>query len=182
MDGSKTIRVIKRDGSAELFDETKLAAAMWTAMRTRQGEYEDARELARAVRCFLHRVDWPCVASAAVFEMTIKIMRRIQLRRAAAAMETHRQRRKLRRKRLRVIHDGGRMTVWDKSWLAELAKGSWRLLPRTARILAGEIERELLDERRRWIDRGDLINRLNECVVEYGLADAVPVSPPAPQT
>ena len=67
MDGFRTIRVIKRDGSTEPFDETKLAAAMWTAMRDRQGEYEDARELARAVRCFLHRVGWPCVASAAVF-------------------------------------------------------------------------------------------------------------------
>ena len=181
MSRSKPIRVIKRDGTVEPFDETKLAASMWAAMDGVEGEYEDARELARAVGCYLHRIEWPCVASAAVFEMALKILRRVQFRRAASVFETRRQRRKACRKRIRVIHDGGQITAWDKSWLVKLAARVWHVTDRTGRIVAGQLEQELLDEEVRWIRRGDLVDRLNDHMLDFGLADAVPVEPPAAQ-
>ena len=182
MSESRTIRVIKRDGSVEAFDEPKLTAAMWAAMEGCQGEYEDARELARAVRCFVHRIGWLSVATAAIFEMSLKIMRRVQLGRAAAEYETFRQRRKAGRKRLRVIHDAGQITAWDKAWLAKMACRVWNVSTRTGRILAGQVEGELLADGRGWIRRRDLVDMMNASVLEFGLGDAVPVERSVHQT
>ena len=182
MSESRMIRVLKRDGGVERFDEAKLTASMFAGMEGREGDYEDARELARAVRCYLHRSNWPCVASAAIFEMAMKILRRVRLGEASIAMADYRQRRKAARKQIRVVHDRGQMTAWDKSWLAKLASQSWHLAPRTGRIVAGEVERLVLAQQRESIARSDLIDLLNRCVVEYGLADAVPVQPPVAQT
>ena len=81
------IRVMKRDGGFERFDESKLAGSMWAAMKGRPGGHEDARELARAVTCHLHRTQQACVTSEAVFEMTLKVLRRVRLWDVAREME-----------------------------------------------------------------------------------------------
>ena len=174
----RNVRVRKRDGSFERFDEAKLAGAMWAAMYRRQGQHEDARELARAVKCYLHRTGQASVTSTAVFEMTLKVLRRVRLWEVARAMEVARQRRKAGRKLLRVLHDGGHMTLWDKSWLATVAAHSWHLSSGCSRILAAQIERDLLTDPTQTVHRADLLDRVNEYVTAYGLADAVPVRPP----
>jgi len=169
---------MKRDGSFERFDEAKLAGSMWAAMKGRLGGHEDARELARAVTCHLHRTGQDCISSTAVFEMALKVLRRVRLWDVARAMEMAQQRRRAGRKLLRVLHDGGHMTLWDKSWLATLASHSWHLSPGCGRILAAMIERELLREPSQTVHRQDLLDRVNDYVAAYGLADAVPVRPP----
>lgn len=176
MNGSGTIQVIKRDGSSEPFDLRKLAASIWAAMRSRQGAYFDAVELARSVQMYVERIGWPTVSSAAIFEMTLKILRRVHFDESARAYETISHVRKYRRKQFRVVHSNGHVTMWDKSWLARLGAQSWQLTPRTARILASHVEDRLLSEPGRWASREDIIDMLNGLVAEFGLADAVPIS------
>lgn len=175
MNGSRKVRVLKRDGSAEGFSRRKLAASMWRAMKGTCGKFRDAAELARAVEIYLVRRGCLCTSSAAVLEMTMKVLRRVGLPAAADAMESHSSWRSSRRKHLRVLQDGGRLTRWDKSWLAKFVCRSWDLLPVTGRIVAGIVELELLAEPCRELSRQEVIVRMNECVASLGLADAVPV-------
>jgi hypothetical protein len=167
--------VLKRDGSVERFDRRKLSAVMWRAMKGTCGELRDAVELSGAVELYLVRSRCPCVSSAAVLEMTIKVLRRVGLAPAAEALEFHHSWRAIRRKKIRVRHDTGRVTGWDKSWLAKFICRSWDVLPVTGRIIASMLEDELLGEDRNHFGREDLVGRMNECVAAYGLAGAVPV-------
>jgi len=178
---SRTIRVVKNDGSTEEFDLAKLAGSIWAAMRG-GGSYCDALELAKAVRAFLERIGWTAVSSAAIFEMTLKVLRKVRFNETARAYETSRQIRKVRRKKFRVVHENGQVTLWDKSWLAKFACQSWHLSWRCGRILAATIERQILNGKLRWISREDLIASLNSLVADYGLADAVPVGGEARQS
>jgi len=179
MPGSRTIRVIKRDGGIEPFNLGKLTAAIWAAMHAREGDYYDARELAAAVMLYAQRLGWPCITTAAVFEVALKVLRRMRLKRTARAFEAYRQLRRSRRKRLRLVHKGGEVTCWDKSWLAQVACKSWRLQPATGRILAAYVEKRLLSRHERWVSRGEALDLLNEEVVHHGLASAVPLAEPS---
>jgi hypothetical protein len=178
VDGSRTIRVCKRDGSDELFCAPKLAAGMARAMRETSGRYFDACQLALAVELYLDRNNRRRVSSTALFEMVVKVLHRAGLVRAADAMETCRAARAEARRHLCICHDGGQSTQWDKGWLSQLAQRSWFLSPVTARILAGEVERELLSRGPGVVARRDVLDMLNQRVAEYGLADAVPVQAP----
>ena len=175
MNGSRKVRVLKRDGSVEEFDRRKLAAALWRAMRGTGGEFRDAADLSRAVEVYLLKQGCPCVSSAAVLEMAVKVLWRVRLSAAAEAMEFHRSWRSIRRRAIRIRHEGGRQTAWDKGWLAKFVCRSWDLLPATGRIVAAMVENELLQETQKHFPREDLIRRMNDCVAALGLADTVPV-------
>jgi len=179
VDGSRTIRVIKRDGSREPFDVPKLAGAMFRAMRQTTGRYYDAWQLALAIELYVDRCGWSCVSSAAVLEMTVKVLHRSALHAAGDLLEAHGFHRRTERRRLRVCHGQGKVTGWDKSWLGELAERSWFLSRTTARILAGKVEEDLLADGRSVVGRQEVLDRLNERVVACGLADALPVRLPA---
>jgi len=175
MDGSGTIRVLKRDGSAEDFNAPKLAACMYRAICRRGGDYCHARDLSVAIAIYLCRSRIACISSAAIFEMTLKVLRRVGFSRAAAALEGHGARRKRLRERLRLDHGGGRVTLWQKGWLREFACRSWHLSPAVGRILAGRIESSLLLGGKAAISRREVVELLNAEVTAFGLADAVPV-------
>jgi hypothetical protein len=168
--------VMKRDGSLERFDKSKLAAALWKSMRGTTGRFVDARELALAIELYIQRLRWPLVRSAALFEMALKVLRRVRLARAARSMERHRTARAQRRGDLQVDHGDGKVTLWDKTWLCEFTTRSWMLQPITGRIVAGLIEKEFLAGSVNLISRREIIDRVNTLVSELGLADAVPVS------
>lgn len=174
MDGSRTIRVSKRDGSEEGFDRLKLASSMWRAMRLTDGQYRDACELASAIELYMERRGRRRVGSNVLFEMALKVLRRCRLGKAAGAMERHRWCRQKARARLRLRHEGGEVTEWEKAWLAEWARRSWLVSRTTARILAAEVEAELLAGSRLHVDRREALDLLDRRVSEYGLADAVP--------
>lgn len=174
--GSRTIQVLKRDQSAEEFDPLKLAASMHRAMqRVRQGDFRQAVDLACAIEVYLHRASWTCVTSAAVFEMAIKVLWRVRMTKVAQAMEYFHELRTRKRRRYRVLHEGGKLTLWDKSWLARLGGQSWKLMPATARIIAGKVERQLLRRRGGIVSRQTILDAFSAAVAAYGLADAVPV-------
>lgn len=176
MDGSRTIRVIKRDGDAEPFDRRKLAAAMHAAMREAgRGRFRDAEQLALAIEIYLNRVGRTEIPSRAIFEMSVRVLRRVRLFAPASAMEANRLCRARRRARLRVVHGCGKVTLWEKAWLAELACRSWGLGRQTGRIIAGEVERVLLGGQRAEVRRDEIQARINEAVAACGLAEAVPV-------
>jgi hypothetical protein len=175
VNGSRKIRVIKRDGSEEPFDARKLGASMTRAMRGIGGGRYPADQLAEAIEIYVRRNGWRRVPSAAVFEMTVKALGCAELAEAGRAMEAHRAARQAGRRRLRVRHDDGQVTQWDKAWLGELARRSWYVSRSTGRLLAGQIEAELVSRGLAEIARQDVLEMLNRRVAEYGLADAVPV-------
>lgn len=175
MSGSRKVRVVKRDGSREFFNRSKLGVALWRGIQHTTGTYDHARQLAKAIELYLIRTDQRRISSAALFEMGMKVLRRVGLDEAGEVLEGHRAWRRLRRLRLKVRQEGGRMTFWDKSWLAEFIARSWHLSRATARILAGQIELELLAGPARVVDRQAVIDLLNDRVLQFGLADAVPV-------
>ena len=175
MSGSRKVRVLKRDGTVEVFDRRKLAGALWRAVGPAGGEYRDASELSRAVEIYLVRRKCLCVSSAAILEMAVKVLRRVGLEGAAEAMEVHHSWRTIRRRAIRIRQAGGRQTAWDKGWLAKFVCRSWDVLPATGRTVAAMVENELLVEGGRHFLREDLIGRMNDCVASLGLADTVPV-------
>ncbi|MFB3892184.1 MAG: hypothetical protein ACE15C_09195 [Phycisphaerae bacterium] len=176
--GSRMIRVLKRDGSTEDFAPLKLAAGMHQAMmRGGQGQYRDAADLAAAIQIYLQRCKCDFASSAALFEMAVRVLRRVQLGLAADAMENHRAARDRCRRQVRVAHGRNKLTWWDKSWLARLGGRTWEIMPSTARIIAGLVERDILDgDGQKVLSRLDLLEMFNARVVEFGLADAVPIA------
>jgi len=179
MHGSRTIRITKRDGTHEAFDRRKFAGALWRAMDGRGGCPELADHLAEAVELYLRCRSRRRTSSAALFEMAVRVLRAVHLPAALEAFERHQVRRADRRRRLTLHHDNGKVTLWDKSWLAEHARRSWNVSRTTARIIAGHIEAELLRRRLAMVTREDVVAMLNAQMAQFGLADAVPVRPPA---
>jgi len=176
VDGSRTIRVLKRDRTAEEFDEPKLAGAMWRAMGSSdKGRYLDAADLAAAIGIYLRRNRCECISSAAVFEMTVRVLRKVGMEIVARSFEDARFERERRRTLVSIAHEGGQVTRWDKSWLARLGGQSWKLQRSSARIMAGIVESQVLAGEARLVTRGDLVERFSELVAQFGLADAVPV-------
>ena len=177
-DGSRTIRVRKRDGSIEPFELGKVSRALWCVIELEGGHYLDACRLAEAIQIYLERDGRDVVSSAAVFEMALKVLHRLGMVAPACALEAHRACRALGRKQLMIVHEPGKATYWDKSWLSSLAERSWQLAPATARIVAAQVEASLLASGQRRIAREDAIDLLNAAVSSFGLADAVPVEQP----
>ena len=173
MNGSGTIQVVKRDGSSEPFNSCKLTSAILRVagkrLKTGQIHY-----LSDAVLFYISRSGSSCASTSAIFEMCVKMLQYICENQAAQALQDHRAWRTSRRRNMRIRHEANMITMWDKSWLAEIASRSWHISPRTARIIAAEVEIILLNDDANMIDRETVIDILNEQVAAFGLADAVP--------
>ena len=172
---ARPLWVRKRDRRCEPFDATKLAAAMMRGFVRGPEARRQAVELARAVEVFLRRQRKRVVSSSALFEMALKALRRVHQGAAAEVLELYRSLRASRRRLLRVRHDDGRVTHWDKSWLVKQAESIWGISTSAARIIAGTVEMDLLPQEPAVVARGTALEALNEQVVAFGLADAVPV-------
>jgi hypothetical protein len=169
------LSVRKRDHRCEPFSADKLAGSMRRAMAGNPDALRQTAELSKAIEIYLRRQRKRIVSSAAVFEMTLKALRRVHQGPAAEVMEMHRSLRCSRRRLLRVSQEDGQITRWDKSWLAKLATTMWGVSNTTGRILAGDVEMELLPQEPTIIPREKVLGILNDQVVAVGLADAVPV-------
>lgn len=169
------ICVRKRDETLEPFDRWKLTGSIWRAMQETQGSYEHARRLCEAAQIYLKRGGEQCVSSRALFEMMLKALRYVGLEEAAESAEAFHKWRNALRTELRIRHDGGAVTYWEKGWVCEFASRSWNISRSVGRLVAGKIELELLLGGERTVWRGEVIEQLNRLISEYGLADAVPV-------
>ncbi|MBT3278217.1 MAG: hypothetical protein HN909_08095 [Phycisphaerales bacterium] len=173
----RTIEVSKRDGSVEPFCEQKLSGAMWRSLQITTGDYHMALELSRAIGLFLQRQATDRVDSVVLFELALKALRRIRRGDAAERMELFHTLRSVRRRLVDVHHPCGEITRWDKGWCAKLAVSMWGLQITTGRQIASEIELELLDNQHITVDRSFVVDRINEKVSEFGLAEAMPLHP-----
>ncbi len=172
MIGSGTIRVAKRDGSAEPLDTLRLAGVIWRAMGN-AGRYKDALELARAVGIYLRRTGQEEVSSKAIFEMGLKVLRRARMHDAAEAWEDHHMRRLHLRTALTVTVADEEL-VWSKSALADVVAKTWHVSARTGRIIAAQVEQALMDRPDFLVEFEEIVDMVNEAVAAFGLADAVP--------
>jgi len=175
MSTSRKIVVVKRDGEYELFNTGKLAATVWRGVERTDGHYNDAIELARAVRIYLRRRAVVETSSRVIQDLMLRAMRKVNMNEAAVLVELHSILRDERRKDFTVLHEKGGSAEWDKSWVASLISRMWHISRIASRIIAGEIEMELLEQAGRVVKRGEVIKMLNAKVTQYGLADAVPV-------
>ena len=173
---SGTISVRKKNGQIQPFDTGKLAGCIWRSVDAVGGEYQLAWEIARAVEIYLRRKDRDEVTSSAVFEMCLKALRRVKIGEAAEVMELQSALRSIRRRLLRIDHGNGKISHWDKNWLVTLGRQIWQLSVETVRIIASEIELEILpSQQEKVLTREEICKILNEKVVQFGLADALPV-------
>jgi hypothetical protein len=168
------IQVLKRDGTREPFDPHKLAGALARVIKPNGGTHRNACDLAGAMHLYVRRACRHSISSSAVFEMVIKVLRRVGFVAAAEGLEAHRIWRQQRRGELRIRHDSGQVTRFDRTWLAELASRSWHISPAAARIIAGDVENELLRGSHAELRREDVVELLNTRMAQFGLADAVP--------
>lgn len=175
MNGSRTIRVLKRDGNHEPFEALKLAGAMWRGMQKTRGRFRDARDLAEAIEIHLKRTGHYEIRSQAVFDMALRVLHRVRLDRAANVMENYRLWRQVQRNGLLVYHGPGKITLWEKGWLCQYLHSAWTVCPATARVIAAAVETDLLTADEIMVTRDDVLARANEAVAQFGLAEPVPV-------
>jgi transcriptional regulator NrdR family protein len=175
MNLTRKVEVLKRDGSTEAFDVAKLAGMLRKGMHHLGFSARNAGDLAGAVEIYLHRMQQQVVSSSAVFEMGLKTLHHVGMDDVSEIIELTRNLRTVRRSMLRVRQDDGRLVAWDKGWLANLGGRMWCLSPNCARILAGEVEQQLLAVDAVEISRFEILEMFNRHVFEFGLADAVPV-------
>ena len=169
------IKVRKRDGSVETFDEQRLRGVIARGITAADGDFTLSGELASAIHFYLRKSRQYLITSSALFEMTLKAMQRVNMHTAARRLELHHSALEMRRRLLRISHGERTTTLWDKSWLAEFACRSWNVSRRTGRILAGEVENAILRDSGTVVPRSEIIAMLNELVGQFALADAVPV-------
>lgn len=175
MDISVKLQVRKRDGNIEPFDRARLAGVIASAAVKTGGSWQEANDLAEAIELYIRRSNQNLVSSAAIFEMVLKSLNRIGLGGAAQRLDVNARLRNVGRRLLRVSYDSSRNTLWDKSWLAEIAQRSWGVSWRTARILAGEVETDIIVKGASKVTRSEIVDMLNAKVSQFGLGDAVPV-------
>jgi len=175
VNGSGTIRVLKRDGGSEPFQTLKLAGAMWRGMQQTRGRFRDARDLAEAIEVHLGRTKQYTVTSDTVFSMAIRVLRRTRMGRAGQVIETHRLWRRAQRSGVLLYHGPNKITLWDKSWLCQVVQNAWGVSLATARTVAGAVEDDLLGTDEIMVTREEVLTRMNEAVAQFGLAEAVPV-------
>jgi transcriptional regulator NrdR family protein len=169
------IEVVKRNGDREPFSIGKLAGTVWRGIEPTEGDYQEAIDIARAVFIHLRRKEISVISSGALLDLVLRAMRRMNMAEGAVLIELHSVLRSERRKGFQVVHENGKVSEWDKTWLARLAGRMWFISTRTARHIAGEVEMELLERVDRTVKRQEVVDLLNEEVSQFGLADAVPV-------
>jgi len=175
------IRVLKRDGTSEPFDRYKLRGCLLGLLRSLGEDPWHGEVLSSAVEQYLRRRGILCITSAALLEMVLTTLRISGLGRAGAELERRHAARLAMRARLILVHGAGVRTAWSKDWLVRRLCSRWRLGRAAARILAGEIELELLGRGGGEIRRKDVVAMLAQRVAACGLADhvAAPANPSA---
>lgn len=138
------VRVIKRDGTTELFQVAKLRRCVALAMRSCHQDADLSDALAQSVALHLRQCENPSPPSSEyVFHCARTVLMHTGMKEAARELVAHHRQRTARRKRLRVV-DGRRPESSDERWrkaaVARTLRERHGLSIATARILAGEVE------------------------------------------
>lgn len=174
MQCSRKIMVVKRDGSVEPFDLYKLAASVWRVSRSSGRTCKEAIDLSRGIELYLVRRLHLRVDTSLLSRLLRKVMVHAGFA-GTTALQLHTHIRRQRRTELFIAHRGGRRIAWDKTWLARMVENTWDVSRPVARIIAGEVEMELLESSRKMFSRRELVAMVNDRVSAFGLADAVSI-------
>ena len=170
MQRSRTITILKRDGTAERFDRRKLRACLLRVMAGGIADLHIADALASAVAHYIAHRRIRALSSAALLEMALTVLHGVGLVAACEDLEAHHAAR-LRLRRLWVVHHGDQMrTAWSKDWLIRQGCSQWGLGRPAARIVAGQVERALLAGPPRQLTRSDAMEMLSGHLAAYGLS------------
>lgn len=170
------ISVIKRDGSTEGFERLKVRSCLMRALAGEIDGLYQADVLSSALEFYLHRRKLRCISSPALMEMVLTALKAAGQKRAARRMERFHARRMGLRGRLVLHHGFGPPTAWSKEWLAHHARSLYDLGATAARILAGDVELQLLRRRRREIGRGEVMRMLHREAQAFGLTALSPAT------
>jgi transcriptional regulator NrdR family protein len=167
--GSWKIRVLKRDSSIEHFNIAKLRLSLWRALGADSESFLHADWLAHAIQGFLHYEGHRAVSSRALFEMAVRSLRCVERDDAGDALEAHRRVRRQRRDVLTILHEDGRRSRWDRSWVTAHLRQRWSLGRSAAKALSAQIEADLL-ARPGELARRAVLDRVDGLVEAFGLA------------
>ena len=166
---SGTIDVLKRNGSSEPFDVRKLRGCLLRVLTGTPDDYHVADALANGISHYIRRRRMRALSSAAILEMALTVLQGVGFPEAGNDLEDHYVERRAWRERLTVHHDGDTRTVWSKQWLVRLALARWDLTDPTARIIAGQVERDLWERNVSDVARDEVLHMLARHLAAYGL-------------
>jgi len=181
MSNSKTTGIIwvrKRDGRAEPFQKSKVAACFRAAMITAgEGSAVTARELAEAVASFVHssRQSQP-FRTKQIGVLLVRVLEETGHPQAGSLMREHARQRDRRRRRVQVLAwkpSVGRIVPrrWNKSVLVHRLQKEYGLEPVVARIVAARVEEIVLTINLRLLT-GTLVRELATCeLMAWGLSE-----------
>ena len=147
MKRTRTIVIVKRDGTLERFSLPKLRSCLARVMQLSAGSAELADPLARAVGLHLRECrpdDMP--ASEYLYRCARSVLRQTGLADAARLLAAHRRLREARRRRVRVFDPldlEQRPLRWRKGTLVATLQNIYDLRQSVARFLAGRIEEQV---------------------------------------
>lgn len=174
MHGSRTIHVVKRDGTRELLDRRKLRLSLWRAMQHHGSHFSQAECLSQAVQTYLTRSRCRTVSSRALFEMVVRVLRQTGHEPAAETLERHQRQRSAARRRVYVLDSAGRRRPWSRSWVAREVMQRWALSHAAGRAISAEVERQVLTDgtghASRQLSADHVLDRADQLVEEFGLA------------
>ena len=168
--------VVKRGGKAEVFETAKLRRCLAAGMEGCDCDTRLADALARAVK--LHLRDWTGAAPPTtdyVFRCVRAALMETGLECAALKLSRHRRQRAARRRKLIVLDNracGAVRVPWRKAAVAQTLETLYELGHSVARILAGEIERQVLGLEYDVISTALIAELTRSELLAWGLADA----------
>lgn len=178
---SRTICVVKRDGTVERFDRFKLRACLLRVLPAGIDGAYGADALSSAIGCYMQHRNVRCTTSAAVFEMALTALRTVHMHEQVQLLEEWHSARQTLRNSLHLEHQPGRRTRWSKQWLVQQARHQWDLGRPAARVLAGLLEKRLMLLAPRVIKRDQALAQLTKLAEAFGLAAPLTIQPvPAP--
>jgi len=147
------IRIVKSDGSDEPYLHTKVLGSFNHALSHSEDEYLYAAEqMAEAVTFYLYQqVRQGTLSTDEIHQMILNILISTGHEYAAAALNEHRLKRKLRRKRIEVIddtHHRNELTVsgyWRKARIVHDLTSEHCIDSLLARAIASSVEEKILN-------------------------------------
>jgi len=169
------VRVLKRDGSVEAFEPSKLRRCLAAAMSDCQHDARLAEALVQAVLIHLRELDPGRPASTEyVFRCCQTILAETGLGEVAEALAQHRRQRAARRERLSVTGPaptGRRAARWRKEALVQTLLRRCGLRRPVARIVAAEVERRVFALGYHVVSTGLIRELLRSELLAWGLCE-----------
>ena len=147
------IRILKSDGSTEPYLHTKVLGSLNHALSHAGTEcLYAAEQMAEAVTFYLYKqVRHGTLSTDEIHQMILSILTSTGHSRAATALDEHRLRRKLQRRRIEVIDDAQRNTPvtarapWDKTHIVKNLMDRRNVDHFLARVVASAVEEKILN-------------------------------------